>query len=83
MIMFGVWGGGGSLLHEDLRVAAYVISYIIIYCILITDSVGAGVKQQKQRNTSSALITVTDRLPVSTHKALATALKLYNAPAKM
>lgn len=66
-----------------VSVPAYVIHYIIIYCILITDSVGAGAKQQKQRNTSSTLITVTDRLPVCTKKALDTALQLYNLFAKM
>lgn len=62
---------------------AYVIYYIIIYCILITDSVGAEVKQQKQRNTSNTLITVTDRLPESTRKALDTALQLCNLLANM
>lgn len=66
-----------------VSVPAYVIYYIIIYCIIITDSVGARVKQQKQRNTSSALITVTDHLPVCTRKALDTALQLYNLLAKM
>lgn len=52
-----------------VSVPAYVIHYIIIYRILITDSVGAGAKPQKQRNTSSTLITVTDRLPACTKKA--------------
>lgn len=66
-----------------VTVPAYVIYYIIIYCILITDSVGAGVEQQKQRNTSSALITVTDHLPTCTRKALDTALQLCNLFAKM
>lgn len=59
------------------------IYYIIIYCIQITDSVGAGVKRQKQGNISSTLITVTDRLPVYTRKALDTALQLYNLFVKM
>lgn len=66
-----------------VSVPAYVVYYIIIYCILISDSVGAGVKQWKQRNTSRTLITVTDRLPVCTRKALDTAVQLYNVFAKI
>lgn len=80
--MFGVFCQSKKT-SGNVSVPAYVIYYLIIYCILITDSVGAGVKQKKQRNTSSALITVTDRLPGSTQKALDTALKLYNLLAKM
>lgn len=62
---------------------SYVRSYIIIYCILITDSVGAGAEHLKRRNTQSTLITMTDRLPVCTKKALDTAWQLYNLFAKM
>lgn len=62
---------------------AYVRAYIIIYCILIADSVGAGAEHLKRRNTRSTLITVTDHLPACTKKVLDTAWQLYNLFAKM
>lgn len=73
--VYYLWGGGLRI-SGIVSVPAYVIYYIIIYCILITDSVGAGAEQQKQRNTSSALITVTDGLPECTSNALHAALQL-------